>query len=141
LGPSLYRLTAADAVLATVLAQAHDGYSVPYVGFVDLRELLLGAPATEGAYSQPLDIGVVRERAAQWRIERALYTSLRIVAELVPETRVIADSLVPNLRPATRALLDSLVVAPLASLGRMRQIRGVERLRRLLSGGRASRTS
>src|SRR5262249_39996436 len=102
LGPSMYRLTAEDALLASILDQARVGYSVPYITFVDLRELLLGAPSTQGAYSHPLDAQAVRERAARWRVERALYTSTRIVADLFPETRGIADSLIPRLRPATR---------------------------------------
>jgi hypothetical protein len=140
-GPSMFRLSAEDAVLSLVLEQAQRGYSVPYIEFIDLRELLLGAPSTQGAYSHPLGVERVRERAARWRIGRALYTSTRIVAGLFPEARVVAEHLTPELRPSTRALLDSLVVAPLASLGRMREIRGAERLRRLLSGGRVASTS
>jgi hypothetical protein len=139
-GPSFHRLAAEDAVLATVLEHAHAGYSVPYVTFVDLRELLLGAPSTTSAYSHPLDVAAIRQRAKRWRIERALYTSVHIVAGLFPETAPIASTLSPQLRPATRRLLDSLVVAPLAQLGRMREIRGAERLRRLLAGGRSLST-
>jgi hypothetical protein len=66
-----------------------------------------------------------------------VYASTRIVAALFPETAPIVDSLAEDLRPATRALLDALVVAPLAQLGRMRETRGAERLRRLLTGGRS----
>ena len=46
-----------------VLEQAHAGYSVPIITFVDLRELLLGAPSMQGAYSRPLDLAQVRARA------------------------------------------------------------------------------
>jgi hypothetical protein len=141
LGPSMYRLAAEDAVLSAVLGQAQVGYSVPYIEFVDLRELLLGAPSTQGAYSHPLNVELIRNLTAAWRVERALYASTRIVSGLFPDAEVIAERLTPKLRPATRALLDSLVVAPLASLGRMREIRGAERLRRLLSGGRSASTS
>jgi hypothetical protein len=140
-GPSMYRLASEDALLSVVLGQAQMGYSVPHIEFIDLRELLLGARSTQGAYSHSLDAEVVGERAARWRIGRALYTSARIVAGLFPETWGIVERLTPDLRPATRALLDSLVVAPLASLGRMREFRGAERLRRLLSGGRSASTS
>ena len=140
LGPSMYRLASEDALLSVVLGQAQMGYSVPHIEFVDLRELLLGASSTQGVYSHPLDAELVRERAARWRIGRALYTSARIVAGLFPETWGIVEHLTPDLRPATRALLDSLVVAPLASLGRMREFRGAERLRRLLSSGRSAST-
>src|SRR5215469_18876794 len=136
-GPSFFRLSAEDALLASILEQAHDGYSIPIITFVDLRELLLGAPSMQGAYSHPLDRAQVVERAGQWRLQRAVYASTRIVAALFPETAPVVDSLAQGLRPATRALLDGLVVAPLAQLGRMHETRGAERLRRLLTGGRS----
>ena len=136
-GPSFFRLAAADALLASILEQAHAGYSIPTITFVDLRELLLGAPSMQGAYSHPLDLAQVRERARRWRLQRALYASTRVVAALFPDTIPIVESLAQDLRPATRALLDGLVVAPLAQLGRMRETRGAERLRRLLTGGRS----
>jgi hypothetical protein len=136
-GPSFFRLSAEDAVLASILEQAHAGYSIPMITFVDLRELLLGAPSMQGAYSHPLDLAQVRERATRWRLQRAVYASTRIVAALFPETAPTVDSLAQELRPATRSLLDGLVVAPLARLGRMRETRGAERLRRLLTGGRS----
>jgi hypothetical protein len=136
-GPSFFRLTGEDALLASILEQAHAGYSVPTITFVDLRELLLGAPSMQGAYSRPLDLAQVRTRAERWRIQRAVYASTRIVSALFPETAPIASSLAQDLRPRSRALLDALVVAPLAELGRMRETRGAERLRRLVTGGRA----
>ena len=136
-GPSFFRLAAADALLASILEQAHAGYSIPTITFVDLRELLLGAPSMQGAYSHPLDLAQVLEGARRWRLQRAVYASTRVVATLFPETASIVESLAQDLRPATRALLDGLVVAPLAQLGRMRETRGAERLRRLLTGGRS----
>jgi len=136
-GPSFFRLAAEDALLASILDQAHAGYSVPTITFVDLRELLLGAPSMQGAYSRPLDLTQVEARAKRWRIQRALYASTRIVAALFPETAKTVASLAQDLRPASRAILDGLVVSPLAQLGRMRETRGVERLRRLLTGGRS----
>jgi hypothetical protein len=137
-GPSFFRLAPEDALLASILEQAHAGYSLPTVTFVDLRELLLGAPSMQGAYSRPLDLTQVRERATRWRLQRAVYASTRIVAALFPETAPTVDSLPQELRPATRAALDRLVVAPLAQLGRMRETRGAERLRRLLTGRRST---
>jgi len=136
-GPSFFRLAAEDALLASILEQAHAGYSVPTITFVDLRELILGAPSVQGAYSRPLDLAQVRARAERWRIQRAVYASTRIVAALFPETAPTVDSLAQDLRPTSRALLDGLVVSPLAQLGRMRETRGAERLRRLLTGGRS----
>src|SRR5262249_15677163 len=78
-GPSFFRLAAEDALLASILEQAQAGYSVPTITFVDLRELLLGAPSVQGAYSHPLDLGQVRGRAERWLLERAMYASTRIV--------------------------------------------------------------
>jgi hypothetical protein len=136
-GPSFFRLAAEDALLASILEQAHAGYAIPTITFVDLRELLLGAPSMQGAYSRPLDLAHVRERATRWRLQRAVYASTRIVGALFPETVPVIGSLTLDLRPATRALLDGVVVAPLAQLGRMHETRGAERLRRLLTGGRS----
>jgi hypothetical protein len=136
-GPSFFRLASEDALLASILEQAHAGYSIPTITFVDLRELLLGAPSMQGAYSRPLDLAQVRDRATRWRLQRAVYASTRIVSALFPETASTVDSLPQELRPATRTALDRLVVAPLAQLGRMRETRGADRLRRLLTGGRS----
>jgi hypothetical protein len=74
-GPSFFRLAAEDALLASSLEQAHAGYSIPTITFVDLRELVLGAPSMQGAYSRPLDLAQVRERATRWRLQRAVYAS------------------------------------------------------------------
>ena len=139
-GPSFFRLAAEDALLASILEQAHAGYSVPYITFMDLRELLLGAPSTQGAYSRPLDFAAVRDRAKRWRLQRSVYASTRIVAGLFPETASVVEPLAQELRPASRAALEALVIAPLAELGRMRETRGAERLRRLLTGGRPPRS-
>jgi hypothetical protein len=139
-GPSFFRLAAEDALLGSILDQAHAGYSVPIITFVDLRELLLGAPSMQGAYSRPLDLAELRARAERWRIQRAVYASTRIVAALFPETASVVESLAQDLRPTSRALLDGLVVRPLAELGRMRETRGAERIRRLLTGGRTPRS-
>ncbi len=135
-GPSFFRLTAEDAVLATCLEHARAGYDVPYVTFVDLRELLLGAPSLGGPYSKPLDVQLVRERAAVLRLDRALYASVGIVAALFPETAAVAKSLQTPLPRLVRQAVDGLLITPLGQLGRMREFRGADRLRRLLTGRR-----
>lgn len=135
-GPSLYRLELEDAVVAQCLEHAEAGYNVPMLSFVDLRELILGAPHVSGPYSRQVDSGKIQERAKLWRMERALYTSLGIVEGLFPETREVVQSLKPPLRRASRELLDRLVVGPVTQLKAVRPKRGAERLRRLLAGGR-----
>jgi hypothetical protein len=136
-GPSFFRLTAEDAVLALCLEHARAGYDVPYVTFVDLRELLLGAPSLGGPYSKPLDVAAVSERAHSFKLDRALYASVGIVAELFPETATVAEALRPQLSRVLRKTLDGLVVTPLGQLGHMRNPRGADRLRRVLTGRRA----
>ncbi|ATB31001.1 nucleotidyltransferase family protein [Melittangium boletus] len=133
-GPSVFRPDLEDAVLLVCLEQAREGYQLPWLSFVDLRELVLGAPAMGGVYSRPLDVAVLLERARAWRLERALHTSLSIVARLFPETASLVQPALPPLRRATRELLERLVVLPASEPGKMRHLRGSERLRRLLTG-------
>jgi hypothetical protein len=132
-GASIFRLDLEDALLTTCLEQARAGYELPLISFVDLRELVLGAPSLSGPYSRPVDAALVLATAARWRISRALYASLAILRELFPETADAVARLTPPLRPATRALLDRLVVKPVIDLGGDRRVRGGDRLRRLLT--------
>lgn len=133
-GPSMFRPDLEDAVLLVCLEQAREGYQVPWLSYVDLRELVTGATSMGGVYSRPLDVAALLERAKAWRLERSLYTSLSIVARLFPETAEGLKPALPPLRRATRELLDRLVVAPASEPGKLSQVRGSERLRRLLTG-------
>ena len=133
-GPSFYRPELEDAVLLLCLEHARQGYQVPLLSFVDLRELMTGAQGLSGPYSRAVDAGVLRERARAWRLERALYASLAILAGLFPAAAEPAQAAQPALRGATRTLLERLVVAPSLTLGRTRVVRGGDRLRRLLTG-------
>ncbi|PTL76351.1 nucleotidyltransferase family protein [Vitiosangium sp. GDMCC 1.1324] len=133
-GPSMFRPVLEDMVLLVSLEQAREGYQVPWLSFVDLRELVTGATSMGGVYSRPLDVAVLLERAKAWRLERALYTSLSIVARLFPESAGAVKPALPPLRRATRELLDRLVVLPASEPGKMSHVRGSERLRRLLTG-------
>ncbi|MBF5045027.1 nucleotidyltransferase family protein [Aggregicoccus sp. 17bor-14] len=133
-GPSFFRPEQEDAVLLLCLEHARQGYEVPLLSFVDLRELVTGAQGLNGPYSRPLDAASLQERARAWRLERALYASLAVVAGLFPEAAAAARAAQPPLRGATRQLLDRLVVAPTLALGRTRTLRGGDRLRRLLTG-------
>jgi hypothetical protein len=133
-GPSLFRPDLEDAVLLVCLEHAREGYQVPWLSFVDLRELVTGAKSMGGLYSRPLDVAVLLERAKAWRLERALYTSLSIVTRLFPQTAEELKPALPPLRRATRELLERLVVLPASEPGKMSHVRGTERLRRLLTG-------
>src|SRR5205814_4068384 len=117
-GPSAFRLDVEDAILALCLEHAREGYQVPLISFVDLRELLLGAPSLGGPYSRAPDFAALRERAREWRLERALWASVSVAARLFPEVEVVAVEARPTgLRGATRQLLERLVVEPVSALG------------------------
>jgi hypothetical protein len=135
-GPSAFRLDLEDAILVLCLEHAREGYQLPLIFFVDLRELLLGAPSLGGPYSRAPDFAALRERAKEWRLERALWASVSVAARLFPELEAAAAQARPSgLRGATRKLLERLVVEPASALGKMRLTRGADRLRRLLVGG------
>ncbi|MDC0713369.1 nucleotidyltransferase family protein [Stigmatella sp. ncwal1] len=133
-GPSIFRPDLEDAVLLLCLEQARQGYQMPWLSFVDLRELVTGASWMEGPYSRPLNGEVLKERARAWRLERALYASLSILARLYPQTAQAVEAALPPLRRATRELLNRLVVEPSSVAGRREALRGTDRLRRLLTG-------
>lgn len=131
-GESTYRLSHEDAILQTCVAQARAGYQVPMLTFVDLRELLTGATSMAAAYSRTPDLGLVKVRAREWGVERALYASLGVVERLYPETAGAVAQARPELKAGTRALLEKTVITPLLSL-ETRSLRGADRLRRWLT--------
>ncbi|QRN95942.1 nucleotidyltransferase family protein [Archangium violaceum] len=133
-GSSIFRPDLEDMVLLVVLQHAREGYQVPWLSFVDLRELVMGAKSMGGLYSRPMDVALLLERAKAWRLERSLYASLSLVARLFPETAGTVTPALPTLRRATRELLDRLVVNPASEPGQMSHVRGSDRLRRLLTG-------
>lgn len=133
-GPSIFRPSLEDAILLVCLAHARSGYQVPMLSFVDLRELLLGAPSVSGPYSHPFDAVALKARAAEWRIERALFASASIVEKLFPAAAVAARQALPPLRAPSRRLLERGIVAPVADLGKTRVLRGAQRWTRLLVG-------
>lgn len=134
-GPSMLRLELEDALLTQVVLMARAGFDVPMLEFIDLRELVLGAPSMGGDYSREPKADQVLERAQRFGCERALYASLGVVERLFPETAEAVARLRPALSFPTRELLDRLVVAPLSEVGRMEGFRGEESLRQLLAGG------
>ena len=133
-GASFYRPCLEDVLLLTVLEHARQGYEVPVLSFVDVRELISGEPGMRNLYARPLDVAALHERAVAWRLDRALFASLSIVEALFPEVAERAHAAKPPLRRATRELLQRLLIAPTSELGKMRVIRGGDRLRRLLTG-------
>ena len=133
-GPSIFRPELEDTVLLLCLEHARMGYQVPWLSFVDLRELMMGATSMGSLYSRPVDVAVLKQRAQEWRLERAVYTSLSIISRLFPEATATAEAARPQLRRATQELLNRLVVDPVSIPGSRGMLRGADRLRRLLTG-------
>lgn len=133
-GPSARRLCLEDALLVQVLLMARQGFEVPMLEFIDLRELCQGAPAMGGDYSRAIDVEAVKSRAASWKLERALWCALEVVKKLWPETEHSATKLQPEFSFPVRELLGRAVVNPLAEVGRTEGIKGEEALRSLLAG-------
>ncbi|MCU0695859.1 MAG: nucleotidyltransferase family protein [Myxococcaceae bacterium] len=134
-GPSMYRLDLEDALLVHVMLMARAGFDVPMLEFIDLRELVQGAPSMGGDYSRAPRPDVVLARAGQLGVERALWAALGVVEKLFPETGEAVAKLRPSLMLPTREVLERLVVTPLAQVGRTEAFRGEDTLRQLLAGG------
>jgi hypothetical protein len=124
-----------DALLCAVLFQARAGFDCALLQTLDLRELVRGSPALGGPYSRPLDTKVVLERARIFRLDRALWAAMELVATLFPDLGEKARALQPPVRSASARLLRRWVVEPASRLHRTRAPRGLERLRTLLAGG------
>ncbi|MGQ0506331.1 MAG: nucleotidyltransferase family protein [Myxococcaceae bacterium] len=134
-GPSFFRLSHEEALLAVCLDQARNGYDVPLLTFVDLRELIIGAPSVSGPYSKAVDHALLKKTAEKWGASRALYASASIVARLFPETADTVSQLLPELPAAVRVLIEAAVVGPLSEVGRTSELKLKEIVRRALTGG------
>jgi hypothetical protein len=124
-GPSMFRLQRADALLVQVLLGARAGFDVPFIEWVDLRELVLSGENAQA----------IQARAKIWKLERALYAAMQVVSKLFPETATAAGALAPELPLPVRKVLDVSVVEPVSVIGRSRTSRSGEVLRALLSTG------
>lgn len=133
-GRSARRLELEDALLVHVLLMARAGFEVPLLEFVDLRELVLGAQSMGGAYSRAMEVGAVRERTQEWRLERPLWCALGVVERLWPEARETVERIKPELSLSVRAALEREVVDPLAEVGRSSPFKGEGTVRSLLAG-------
>jgi hypothetical protein len=132
-GPSMQRLSLEDALLVHVSLMARSGFEVPMLDFIDLREMVLGAPSMGGDYSHAPAADLVTQGAKTMGIERALWAALGIVASLFPETASAVEPLRPSLLFPTRELLQRLLVTPLSEVGRTHAFRGEEALRAFLT--------
>ncbi len=134
-GPAARRLEPADAVCAHIAALALDGFAVPRILLVDLREMLLRADGPEGFYT-PRGVALrwaeVEQRARALGLVRSLWAGLRLSAELFPEIKAKAQGLLPRLPAAVRALIDEAVVRPGLDPHRTSVVRAAQALRRVL---------
>jgi hypothetical protein len=134
-GPAAHRLDPADSVCALIAALALEGFAVPRVLLIDLREMLHRADTQEGFYA-PKGIALrwaeVEERARALGLVRSLWAGLRLVGELFPEVSAKATRLEPRLPATVRALIDEAVVRPARDPHRTTVVRAAQTLRRIL---------
>jgi hypothetical protein len=99
---SAYRLSDDDALLYHALGLAIKEFNVPLIRYLDLYLLV---DRHEG------DKRVLAERARAWRIERALFASIRqltmVFPEIAPKIEPLPDTL---LSPRVKAILDTRVI-------------------------------
>lgn len=133
-GPSAQKLSGEDALLVHALSLARRGFAVPLVQLVDLRELVRGATGAKAGPGARLEPAVVLERARAFGAERALYAGLSLVRWYFPEVELRVAPYVPELNAAVRALVDTAVIGPAKDPDRERQLRGLDKLVRLLVG-------
>ncbi len=133
-GASARRFDLEDALLVHVLLMARSGFEVPMLDFIDVRELILGAPSMGGSYSREIDARTVSTRAQSWKLNRGLWCALKVVERLWPETHAHVARLLPDVSFPVREILERLVVSPLAEIGRTQGFKGENALRSILSG-------
>ena len=133
-GPTAQKLSAEDALLVHVLSLARRGFVAPLVELTDLRELVRGVAGPREGPGAPLDPSEVLARARAFGAERALYAGLQLTRWYFPEVDAKAAALLPDLGLAVRTLLDTAVVGPARDPERERQLRGLDKLVRLLVG-------
>lgn len=122
-GPSMYRLKREDALLVELLFISRAGFDVPFIEWVDLRELAFSIA----------DPGAVLQRAKTWKLQRALYVAMHGVARLFPDAAEAAAKLTPDLSLPVRKVLDVSVVDQVAVVGKRSTTRPAEALRAALT--------
>ncbi|MFT3838409.1 MAG: nucleotidyltransferase family protein [Myxococcaceae bacterium] len=132
-GPSARKLSLEDAVLAHVLLIARANFEVPMLEWIDLRELLLGAPST-GAFAGPPDAATLNARVKEWKLGRPFYAALSVAERLFPELEKTVAPLKPELSWPVRELIDRLLVTPVSQVGRTEGLTLEEPVRHALAG-------
>ncbi|HZY02371.1 MAG TPA: nucleotidyltransferase family protein [Anaeromyxobacteraceae bacterium] len=127
-GPSAARPAPEDAVLGVVAGQALLGLYAPLHTFLDLRQLLRLEPG--------LDAGLVRRRADELGLLRALHGSLSLLVHFFPDVAGPAALLRPELTAAERLAVE-VVVESARDPARLRHLRGAEAAARAVVAPRA----
>jgi len=120
-GPRAARAAPEDALLCAVGDLALDALWAPLIRYVDLRELL----------RQPHDAAMVRARAAEVGLGRALHGATLLAAWFFPEVAAEAAAVRPPLGAVERAAVER-VVEGARDPSRLRHLRGAEAAARLV---------
>jgi hypothetical protein len=131
-GPKVRRPSIEDALLAHLALIARAGFVAPLIEYVDLRELVRGAPAQQGVWDRPPDAVAVKARAQALSLSRALWCAMQVLAHFFPEVRSEAAALSPDLPADVRASPEAGVVGPAQKLERASVEREAEEARKLL---------
>lgn len=117
LGPSVWRPALEDAVLLHCAMLGRAGFEAPAIEWVDLRELLLGAPFMGHSYSRPLEVAALASRVMEGDLAPTVSMALITVAALFPETAAVAAAIRALLPPFTPSLGEATLLAQLSTLG------------------------
>ena len=132
-GPRVRRPSIEDALLSHLALIAHRGFVAPLIEYVDLRELVRGAPSQPGVWDRPPDAATVKARAQALSLSRALWCAMQVLAHYFPEVQSEAAALSPELPEDIRAVLEAGVVRPAQKLERTDVSRAAEEARKLLA--------
>lgn len=111
-GPSARRPSIEDSLLLAAAAVGRAACAAPLIEFVDLRELVCGAPATGVIYPAPPDPVAVADRAVRWGVARAVHCALAVTARLFREAAAGPTWTAGRIPALVRAALGRFVVRP-----------------------------
>lgn len=131
-GPNVRRPAIEDALLAHVALISRAAFTAPLVDYLDLRELVRGAPAQGSTWERKPDAAATKARAQALGLSRGLWCAMQLLSHFFPEAREDAAILEPELPATVRALLEAGVLRASRKLDRTRVNRAAEEVRKLL---------
>ncbi len=132
LGLQVFRPAIEDALLTHLALLVEAAFEAPLIDYVDLRELVLGAPSQGGTWGKPPEARQLLTRAREVGLSHALFCAMALLAHFFPEVAEQARSLSPELPAGEKSSLEEAVIAANRALGPTPPARPREELQRLL---------